>query len=460
MARLPIIDGDEGDWGIVLNDFLEVSHNADGTLSSSAVATAGAEQTANKNQPSGYAGLNSSTQLPVALLPANIPLSSLNITGTASSSNFIRGDGSWAVPPSASNATTSAPGLVQLAGDLGGTSTSAVAPALANTSNVQSVVNAIIATNTNVTNKAPIASPTFTGKVTTPALQVTTGSGTANQVLTSDTSGNATWATPTAAPVSSVEGMTGAVTGLLQSTNNLNDISNAGTARANIHVPALTPAACVAVANIAGTYVAGTASFTPASATSIDGYSFVSGDLVLLTAQTSTGGNGQANGLWSVPSSGAWTRPTEFSTGANIKGRSILVINGTTYANTQWALDTPTAGITIDTTAQSWSAIGVANGTYAPLASPAFTGTPTTTTGAVGDKSTQIANDAFVQAAFANAIETQYTGATTITSANYGQTSNFLVTASTTVTLPTAQGIARTVLTIRCDPSSTSYCVI
>ena len=32
MARLPNIGGDEGNWGNVLNEFLQVSHRADGTL--------------------------------------------------------------------------------------------------------------------------------------------------------------------------------------------------------------------------------------------------------------------------------------------------------------------------------------------------------------------------------------------------------------------------------------------
>jgi len=34
MARLPTIGADDGNWGAVLNEFLEVSHNADGTLKS------------------------------------------------------------------------------------------------------------------------------------------------------------------------------------------------------------------------------------------------------------------------------------------------------------------------------------------------------------------------------------------------------------------------------------------
>lgn len=35
MARLPIPGSDDGVWGNVLNDFLSVGHNADGTLKSS-----------------------------------------------------------------------------------------------------------------------------------------------------------------------------------------------------------------------------------------------------------------------------------------------------------------------------------------------------------------------------------------------------------------------------------------
>jgi hypothetical protein len=31
-ARLPIIGGDDGNWGAILNDFLIVEHNVDGTL--------------------------------------------------------------------------------------------------------------------------------------------------------------------------------------------------------------------------------------------------------------------------------------------------------------------------------------------------------------------------------------------------------------------------------------------
>lgn len=71
-ARLPNVGGDDNDWGTILNEFLQVSLNSNGTLNSSAVTNA---------------------------LPARIPATNLG-GGTASSSNFLRGDGVWAVPSS------------------------------------------------------------------------------------------------------------------------------------------------------------------------------------------------------------------------------------------------------------------------------------------------------------------------------------------------------------------------
>ncbi|MCL2037792.1 hypothetical protein FWG95_02195 [Candidatus Saccharibacteria bacterium] len=38
MARLPIVGGDPDNWGTVLNDFLNVAHNSDGTLNAAAVS--------------------------------------------------------------------------------------------------------------------------------------------------------------------------------------------------------------------------------------------------------------------------------------------------------------------------------------------------------------------------------------------------------------------------------------
>ncbi len=87
MARLPIPGSDDGTWGTILNNFLDVSHNQDGTLIPSAVANAGAEQTANKGKAGGYAALDASANVPRSQLnnvPA-APVHSVNSqTGTVS----------------------------------------------------------------------------------------------------------------------------------------------------------------------------------------------------------------------------------------------------------------------------------------------------------------------------------------------------------------------------------------
>ncbi|MGF7229609.1 MAG: glycosyl hydrolase family 28-related protein [Candidatus Saccharibacteria bacterium] len=69
MSRLPVPGQDSGSWGNVLNDFLGVAHNADGTLKPASVATAGAELASNKGAANGYAPLNGSSKVPVANLP-------------------------------------------------------------------------------------------------------------------------------------------------------------------------------------------------------------------------------------------------------------------------------------------------------------------------------------------------------------------------------------------------------
>lgn len=56
MARLPTPGGDDGTWGNILNSFLEVSHNSDGTLLPAAIKQAGApvlDSTTSDIQPLG-----------------------------------------------------------------------------------------------------------------------------------------------------------------------------------------------------------------------------------------------------------------------------------------------------------------------------------------------------------------------------------------------------------------------
>jgi hypothetical protein len=73
VQRLPISGQDDGTWGNILNGFLLVEHTADGTLKARTDGTL------------------------APLVAGKVPLTNLG-SGTASSSNFLRGDGIWSVP--------------------------------------------------------------------------------------------------------------------------------------------------------------------------------------------------------------------------------------------------------------------------------------------------------------------------------------------------------------------------
>lgn len=47
MARLPVVGSDDGQWGSLLNDFLQQSHTTSGALTSAAVSGAGATMASN-----------------------------------------------------------------------------------------------------------------------------------------------------------------------------------------------------------------------------------------------------------------------------------------------------------------------------------------------------------------------------------------------------------------------------
>jgi len=69
MSRLPIPGDDNNNWGTVLNDFLSQSIDGGGSLKATALIAAGSEIIANKNQPNGYAGLDSNGLIQTAQLP-------------------------------------------------------------------------------------------------------------------------------------------------------------------------------------------------------------------------------------------------------------------------------------------------------------------------------------------------------------------------------------------------------
>src|SRR5882757_9645426 len=99
MTRLPTPGADDGTWGNILNDFLDVAHNADGTLKTNTVAN-----------PQISAGSGADGQV---------------LTKDSAQTSGIK----WStVSGSAGPATASSLGTVQLAGDLGGTATAPTVP--------------------------------------------------------------------------------------------------------------------------------------------------------------------------------------------------------------------------------------------------------------------------------------------------------------------------------------------
>lgn len=112
MARLPEPGGDSGQWGVVLNDYLNVAHTSTGTLKNDSVDTANLKD-----------GAITVAKIATGSAPANDQVLAYDGTGLA----WTTVSGSGTVP----DATSSTKGIVQLTGDLGGTAASPTVPGLA-----------------------------------------------------------------------------------------------------------------------------------------------------------------------------------------------------------------------------------------------------------------------------------------------------------------------------------------
>ena len=122
MARLPVPGSDSGTWGQVLNDYLSVAHDTDGSIKASAVDGSAIQDNSVTNAKLA-AGSGTNGQV----LTKN--------SGVASGFEWTSAAGS-------PDATTTTKGLVQLAGDLAGTATSPTVPGLANKANTSITISA------------------------------------------------------------------------------------------------------------------------------------------------------------------------------------------------------------------------------------------------------------------------------------------------------------------------------
>jgi len=82
MTRLPIVGQDSGTWGNILNDYLEVSHNADGTLKVSAVSAAGPANVSAFNTRTGDVTLTKADVISTGLSASDV--SAIATSATAS----------------------------------------------------------------------------------------------------------------------------------------------------------------------------------------------------------------------------------------------------------------------------------------------------------------------------------------------------------------------------------------
>lgn len=124
MARLPTPGSDSGTWGDILNDFLVQAHNSDGSLKDSAVNNAATDKAddstvVHNTGTETVAGVKTFSSSPIVPTPST--------STQAANKTYVDS----AVSAGASDATTTNKGIVQLAGDLGGTAASPTVPGLA-----------------------------------------------------------------------------------------------------------------------------------------------------------------------------------------------------------------------------------------------------------------------------------------------------------------------------------------
>ncbi|MFK9236794.1 hypothetical protein ACJEKV_25800, partial [Escherichia coli] len=71
-----------------------------------------------------------------------------------------------------------------------------------------------------------------------------------------------------------------------------------------------------------------------------------------------------SNGLW-VMHPGVWTRPTDQASGSGQVPAPVVVMAGSVYGGSTWAMPASVTSYVVDVSLQSWTLIG--SSSYAPI---------------------------------------------------------------------------------------------
>ena len=217
MARLPIPGSDNGTWGDILNAYLGVSHNSDGTVKPAAITAGGGASDSAVVHNTGnetVAGVKTFSSSPVVPTPSS---------GTdAANKTYV--DVTAGAGTADADATTK--GKLQLAGDLAGT---AASPLVATGAITSAKIADNTITNTNINASAAIA----LSKLATDPLARANHTGTQAMATISDAGNAATKNTGTTSGTVAA-GDDSRITGAAQKASNLSDLASASTARTNL----------------------------------------------------------------------------------------------------------------------------------------------------------------------------------------------------------------------------------